>query len=104
MYGSTGVCGADVAPDIIHFDAMLSALSRHGVRVVRYNFGLQPLAFAENAAVKRLLIQEGTKVLPVILCDGEVSLKGRYPTGHERLEWFQASTGRLERAGMASFK
>ena len=77
MCCSTGICGTDIDPDLVNFAAMLSQLASAGVMVERYNLGQQPMAFAQNAAVKDALQQEGVEVLPLIYLDGEVYMKGR---------------------------
>jgi hypothetical protein len=56
------------------------------------------MAFVQNAAVKALLDKEGVEVLPVIFWDGEVHLKGRYPTKDERPHWFRVALGKEEAA------
>ena len=96
MCCSTGICGTDIDPDLVNFAAMLSQISTHDVKVERYNLGQQPMAFVQNPAVKTLLDQEGAGVLPVIFWDGEVHLKGRYPTKDERPDWFRAAVGASE--------
>jgi hypothetical protein len=93
MCCSTGICGTDINPDLVSFAAMLAQLSSHGVKVERYNLGQQPMAFVQNAAVKALLDKEGSDALPLIFLDGEVYLKGRYPTGEERPVFFKAAVG-----------
>ena len=98
MCCSTGICGADIDPDLVNFAAMLSQLGTQGIRIERYNLGQQPMAFVQNAAVKSLLDKEGAEVLPVIFWDGEVHLKGRYPTKEERPAWFLAALGEAEAA------
>jgi hypothetical protein len=57
------------------------------------------MAFVQNPAVKALLDKEGVEVLPLIFWDGEVHLKGRYPTHEERPAWFVAA---LAHEGVAS--
>jgi Arsenical resistance operon protein ArsD len=89
MCCSTGICGPDIDPDLVNFAAMLSQLGGHGIKIERYNLGQQPMAFVQNTAVKALLDKEGVEVLPLIFWDGEVRLKGRYPTKEERPEWFR---------------
>lgn len=93
MCCSTGICGTEVDPDLVNFAAMLSQLRAHNVKIERYNLGQQPMAFAQNADVKALLEKEGTDVLPLIFWDGELHLKGRYPTKAERPAWFIAALG-----------
>jgi hypothetical protein len=99
MCCSTGICGPAVDPDLVNFAGMLAQLGPHGVKIERYNLAQQPMAFVENAVVKALLEKEGAAALPLIFWDGEVHLKGRYPTKDERAAWFQAA---LEKEGVAS--
>jgi hypothetical protein len=94
MCCSTGICGPEVDPDLVNFAAMLSQLGTHGVKSERYNLGQQPMAFAQNPAVKALLETEGTEALPLIFFDGEVHSKGRYPTREERPAFFRAALGK----------
>ena len=96
MCCATGICGPDIDPDLVNFAAMLSQLGSHGVKIERYNLGQQPMAFVQNAAVKAFLDKEGVAVLPLIFWDGEVHLKGRYPTHEERPEWFRLALEPVE--------
>ncbi|MGB3119190.1 MAG: arsenite efflux transporter metallochaperone ArsD [Verrucomicrobiales bacterium] len=96
MCCSTGICGTDIDPDLVNFAAMLSQLGTHGIKVERFNLGQQPMAFVENPAVKALLDKDGAEALPLIFWDGEVHLKGRYPTKEERPAWFLAALGKAE--------
>ena len=100
MCCSTGICGTDIDPDLVNFAALLSQLGTRGIKIERYNLGQQPMAFVQNAAVKALLDAEKTEALPVIFLDGEVYLKGRYPTKAERVAFFRAALG--EEAEVAS--
>lgn len=78
---------------------MLSQFAANGIKVERFNLGQQPMAFATNPVVKAFLNEEGMEVLPLIFWDGEVQLKGRYPTKTERPAWFRAA---LDEAGVSS--
>ncbi|MCB1277218.1 arsenite efflux transporter metallochaperone ArsD [Prosthecobacter sp.] len=98
MCCSTGICGPSVDPDLVNFAAMLSQLKGMGVHVERFNLAQQPMAFATNACVKEILAKEGTAALPISFWDGEVHLKGRYPTHDERPGWFQAAIEKKEAA------
>jgi hypothetical protein len=98
MCCSTGICGPDIDPDLVNFAAMLSQLANAGVKVERYNLGQQPMAFAQNPAVKGALQSGGTEVLPLIFLDGEVYMKGRYPNHDERPTFFRAAMGVKEEA------
>ncbi|MEO6004690.1 MAG: arsenite efflux transporter metallochaperone ArsD [Opitutus sp.] len=93
MCCSTGICGTDINPDLVSFAAMLAQLGTHDVKVQRFNLGQQPMAFVENSAVKALLDKEGADALPLIFLDGEVYLKGRYPTAAERPAFFKIAVG-----------
>ena len=84
MCCSTGLCGNDIDPALVSFAALLTQLSQKGVKVERYNLGQQPMAFVQNPAVNSLLDKEGVTVLPLIFVDGQVHLRGRYPTDTER--------------------
>lgn len=99
MCCSTGICGTDIDPDLVNFAAMLSQLGTHDIKVERFNLGQQPMAFVQNPAVKAHLDKEGAEVLPLIYWDGELHLKGRYPTKEERPAWFIAA---LAQEGVAS--
>lgn len=89
MCCSTGICGTGVDPDLVNFAGMLAQLKPHGIAIERYNLAQQPLAYAQNPAVKMLLQAGGEKVLPLIFHDGELKLQGRYPTREERSAWIR---------------
>ncbi len=93
MCCSTGLCGTEIDPKLVSFAALLTQLSQQGVKVDRYNLGQQPMAFVQNPKVKALLDKEGVAALPLILFDGEMHLKGRYPTDAERATFSQAVLG-----------
>ncbi|WP_395745471.1 arsenite efflux transporter metallochaperone ArsD [Prosthecobacter sp.] len=97
MCCSTGICGPNVDPDLINFAAILYQLAGQGVKVERQNLGQQPMAFAQNPAVKEALQKEGTAVLPLIFLDGEIYMKGRYPNHDERPAFFRAALGIKEK-------
>lgn len=92
MRFSTGPSSFEVDPNFVTFDDMLLQFRLSGIRVERFNLAQQPMAFAQNDTVKSLMIKEGTQVLPVVLWDGELHLKGRYPNKHERPAWFRAAS------------
>ena len=96
MCCSTGVCGPAVDPKLVGFAADLEWLARHGVEVQRFNLSQQPAAFVENAAVKAELARHANDCLPLVLLDGEIMTRGRYPT-RPVLAWF---TGLAESAGL----
>ena len=83
MCCSTGVCGPSVDPALVTFATDLHWLANQRIAVERYNLAQQPQAFAASEVVKTALRQYGNKCLPLILLDGAVISKGRYPTRDE---------------------
>ena len=84
---STGVCGADVDQALVSFSADVSWANQNGAKIERFNLAQQPMAFAENAAVKGFLERSGQEGLPLVLVDGEVAMAGRYPIRGELARW-----------------
>ncbi len=85
---STGVCGVDVEQSLVDFSADADWARAQGATVERFNLAQQPLAFAQNPAVKAYLERSGAEALPLILVDGEVALAGRYPRRAELARWY----------------
>ena len=83
----SGVCGPDPDPQQTRFSADLAWLRRKGVEVRRHNLTQEPLVFAENADVKRLMTENNGNGLPVILLDGKVRKHGEYPDRCELAGW-----------------
>lgn len=94
MCCATGVCGTDINPDLLSFAALLAKLAEQGVEVERFNLSQQAMAFAENPVLKEMLEEEGTEVLPAIFVNGQIYLKGRYPTAIERSAFSRAALSR----------
>ncbi len=84
---SSGVCGTDVDQALVSFSADIDWAKQNGLLVERFNLAQQPMAFAENAAVKGLLARSGESALPITLVDGEVALAGRYPSRDDLARW-----------------
>ena len=84
---SSGVCGVDVDQSLVSFSADVDWAKQKGAQIERFNLAQQPMAFAENAAVKAFLMRSGQEALPLILVDGEVALAGRYPHRNELARW-----------------
>ncbi len=83
MCCSTGVCGPNVDPALVQFASDFLWVAGQGVHVERYNLAQQPQAFAANATVRAALAIDGNACLPLILVDGEIVSKGRYPARTE---------------------
>lgn len=80
---STGVCGVEVDQALVDFSADVDWALGQGAKIERFNLAQQPMAFAEHAAVKAALEQNGNDALPLVLVDGAVALSGRYPKRDE---------------------
>jgi arsenite methyltransferase len=83
MCCSTGVCGPEVDPVLVRFTSDFHWLAGEGIVVERYNLAQQPQAFAANESVKAALAADGNACLPLILVNGQIASKGRYPTREE---------------------
>jgi hypothetical protein len=83
MCCSSGVCGPEVDPTLVRFNADFHWLANQGIAVERYNPAQQPYDFAANPAVKQVLAEDGNGCLPLILVNGTVVSKGRYPERDE---------------------
>jgi hypothetical protein len=77
MCCSTGVCGVEVDPVLVAFNADLQWLAGQGVEVSRHNLSQEPQAFAANPAVLKEM-EAGMERLPVTLVDGRVVATGAY--------------------------
>lgn len=84
---SSGVCGTDVDQQLVSFAADIDWARQNGAHIERFNLAQQPLAFAENALVKKFLERSGHEALPLTLVDGEIALAGRYPQRSELGRW-----------------
>lgn len=87
---SSGVCGTDVDQALVSFSADLDWARQNGLLVERFNLAQQPMAFAENAAVKGMLARSGESALPITLVDGELAFAGRYPSREDLARWLDA--------------
>lgn len=84
---STGVCGVEVDQALVSFAADVDWAQGQGATIERFNLAQQPMAFAENAAVKAALERSGEAALPLVVLEGGVVLSGRYPSRDELSHW-----------------
>ncbi len=84
---ATGVCGDDVPQELVTFSADLEFVRSRGGDVSRYNLASEPLAFAQNEAVKAFLNVAGSDGLPLVLVDGVTAMTGRYPDRVQLATW-----------------
>ena len=83
MCCSTGLCGVNVDPELLRVAVALEHLKKHGIIVNRYNLSSAPQAFIMNKAVAAELQAGGMECLPLVVLDGEIVIKKRYPTNEE---------------------
>ncbi len=83
MCCSTGVCGPSVDPVLVRFAADCQWLAGQGVPVARHNLAQEPQAYAENELVKAALEKYGSECLPVVIWNGSIVSRGRYPARDE---------------------
>jgi hypothetical protein len=80
---ATGACSPDADDELAQFASSLEWLKERGVEVSRYNLGHQPGAFVQNPMVKVSIETDGIACLPLIVADGKIISKGRYPSRAE---------------------
>ena len=83
MCCSTGICGPQVDPVLPRFMQDVHWLAAQGIAVERYNLSQQPKAFVDEPSVKAVLAGEGTACLPLMVVNGAIVSKGRYPEREE---------------------
>ena len=89
MCCSTGVCGTDVAQELVTFSADLARFNRAG----------EPAVFAANEAVRQFLQVAGSEGLPLVMVDGVTAMTGRYPARDQLTRWaglVPVPAGRIE--------
>ena len=87
MCCSTGVCGPSINPVLPRFAADLEWLAAQGAVVQRYNLSQEPGAFVANTNVQAALEEMGTDCLPLIIVNGDVMSKGKYPVRFTLAKW-----------------
>jgi len=98
---SSGVCGPQVDPELVRFAADLRWVEENGGQVRRFNLGQNPAAFVQNERVRNELTQSGETALPLVLVDGQIAFRGRYPKREEIASWMR-STHRVQPEGGSS--
>lgn len=94
MCCSSGVCGPSIDPELVRIQETLRQIQKQApaVKVERYSLSSDPQAFVANTTVAELLKSEGPECLPIVIVDGMVVSKGRYP-GDEQLQTILKQTG-----------
>ncbi len=88
---SSGVCGPQVDPVLVRIAADLRWAEQNGGQVRRFNLGQNPAAFVQNELVRGELSQGGEAALPLVLVDGRIALRGRYPNREELAGWLRSA-------------
>lgn len=99
MCCSTGVCGTDVAQELVTFSADLEFLRSNGADIARFNLAGEPAVFAANEAVRQFLQVAGSEGLPLVMVDGVTAMTGRYPARDQLTRWaglVPVPAGRIE--------
>ncbi len=97
MCCETGVCGVDADTVLINFTADTEWLKKQGLDVQRFNLAQEPAAFIGDPVVKTEINEHGESCLPLLVLDGAVVSRGRYPNR----EQLQALAG-LESKSLAT--
>jgi len=79
----TGLCGVGVDAELLRISTVLDTLKKHGIIVERYNLSSTPAEFIADQTINAYINEKGTEGLPVVIVDGELVIKGRYPTNEE---------------------
>lgn len=95
MCCSTGLCGVGVDPELLRISTVLSSLKKNGVEVDRFNLSSAPQEFVTNKVVNKFINEKGVDELPVTVLDGEIVLKGKYPTNEELVKLLDVPMGYL---------
>lgn len=95
MCCSTGLCGPSIDPDLLRMSFIMNNIKNSDVKVLRFNLTSDTDAFVENTALTTLLSSEGMSVLPSTYVDGELVVKGHYPTTAQFSEWTGLTEGDL---------
>ncbi len=81
----TGLCGVNVAPELLRISTVLNILEKEGVTIERFNLKSAPMEFVKSNIVNRYVRKKGVEGLPVVTLDGEIIISGRYPANEEIL-------------------
>ena len=90
MCCSTGLCGPAVDPVLLKVQQAVIRIQRESearVRVERRQLSQDPGCFLKNPAVMKLVMQNGTAILPVTTVNGEVKKTKLYPSFAELEQW-----------------
>lgn len=84
----TGLCGANVNPELLRVSTIINTLQKKGAKITRYNLSSSPKAFIENKEINEI-IKQGTDSLPITILNGQIVKTKNYPTNEEFLNWLE---------------
>lgn len=87
MCCSTGLCGANINPDLMRIAVIIDNLKKRGITVTRHNLRDEPQVYINNKTINDYLKQYGAEVLPITLVDGKIAVTKTYPTTQEMSDW-----------------
>lgn len=79
----TGLCGANVNPELLRIATLISKLNKRGAGISRFSLSQNPKAFINNTQIRALLNTEGKSVLPITMVNNQIVKKGEYLTNEE---------------------
>lgn len=91
----TGLCGPNINTELMRISVVLETLKRKGIIVERFNLRDNPQVYVDNKIINELLMKEGAEQLPATTVDGEIVVKGLYPTNKQIAEWLNISEEEL---------
>jgi hypothetical protein len=80
---ATGICGPSVDPVLVRFAADLEWMKKKGIEIERYNLAQQPDKFASSELVKQAMSLAGELCLPLVVVEGKVVSRNKYPEREE---------------------
>lgn len=92
----TGVCGPSVDPELLRLTSVLINLKNNGIIIDRYNLTSNPQKFIDITSINELINDDGIDSLPAVMLDGEIIIKGRYPTNQEIAKYLDVPLEKLE--------
>lgn len=91
----TGLCGVNIDPELMRIAVVVETMKRKGIIIERYNLRDNPQVYIDIKTINDFLMKEGVEKLPVTTVDGEIVVKGAYPTNKQIAEWLNISEEKL---------
>ncbi len=84
----TGVCGPSVDEKLVRLTENIESLKNkyEGIQIERYMITQHPMKFKENHGVYKLVKDNGRKILPITVINGQVIKTHEYPTLEEMVK------------------